>query len=233
MKLSLYVLALFAIFVRFSSGSLAAQTYSISGTVQDASGARVPHAHIAAHAPGSASTLNAETGSQGEFRLTPDAPGTYQIEATAPGFRPSSATASVSDEAPSATVNLTLSPAGNTESVEVTADALAAETTSTQMGESLDAASIESVPLNGRNFTDLMAVQPGIIPSNTAQPGAVIMTGVASTPPSGDANPGNLSSGGQFFGAASVEGNISSSSFGSAVSAMPPRLMQMALRYRF
>ena len=37
----------------------------------------------------------------------------------------------------------------------------------------------------------------------------------------------------QFFGAAAVEGNISSSSFGQAVSAMPPRLMQLAARYRF
>ena len=37
----------------------------------------------------------------------------------------------------------------------------------------------------------------------------------------------------QFFGAAAVEGNISSTTFGRAVSAMPPRLMQLALRYRF
>ncbi len=37
----------------------------------------------------------------------------------------------------------------------------------------------------------------------------------------------------QFFGAASVEGNLSSGSFGTAVSSMPPRLMQMAVRYRF
>jgi hypothetical protein len=37
----------------------------------------------------------------------------------------------------------------------------------------------------------------------------------------------------QFFGAAAVEGNISSGTFGQAVSAMPPRLMQLALRYRF
>jgi hypothetical protein len=37
----------------------------------------------------------------------------------------------------------------------------------------------------------------------------------------------------QFFGPASVEGNISSGSYGQAVSAMPPRLMQLALRYRF
>lgn len=37
----------------------------------------------------------------------------------------------------------------------------------------------------------------------------------------------------QFFGSSAVEGNISSGSFGQAVSAMPPRLMQLALRYRF
>ncbi len=43
----------------------------------------------------------------------------------------------------------------------------------------------------------------------------------------------NLFNHAQFFGAAAVEGNISSGSFGQAVSAMPPRLMQVALRYRF
>ena len=37
----------------------------------------------------------------------------------------------------------------------------------------------------------------------------------------------------QFFGAAAVEGNISSGSFGTDVSAMPPRLMQLAVRYKF
>src|SRR5208283_3064353 len=86
---------------------------------------------------------------------------------------------------------------GATESVEVTTNALTAETTSTQLGETIETKKIESVPLNGRNFTDLMAVQPGIVPANTSQPGAVIMTGVATTPPSGNANPGNLSISGQ------------------------------------
>jgi hypothetical protein len=37
----------------------------------------------------------------------------------------------------------------------------------------------------------------------------------------------------QFFGAAAVEGNISSGSFGQAVSAMPPRLAQLAARFQF
>jgi hypothetical protein len=103
----------------------------------------------------------------------------------------------VSAAVPSASLDVALAVAGNSLTVEVTADALAAETTSTQLGEELNAKKMEAVPLNGRSFTDLMAVQPGIVPQNTAQPGAVIMTGVATTPPSGDANPGNLSISGQ------------------------------------
>ena len=63
----------------------------------------------------------------------------------------------VSKTAPSAAVDVMLAVSGSTESVQVTADALAAETTSTQLGEMLETRKIESVPLNGRNFTDLMA----------------------------------------------------------------------------
>ena len=43
----------------------------------------------------------------------------------------------------------------------------------------------------------------------------------------------NLANHAQFFGASAVEGNISSGSFGQAVSAMSPRQLQLALRYRF
>jgi hypothetical protein len=43
----------------------------------------------------------------------------------------------------------------------------------------------------------------------------------------------NLANHAQFFGPAAVEGNISSTTFGQAVSAASPRLMQLALRYRF
>jgi len=43
----------------------------------------------------------------------------------------------------------------------------------------------------------------------------------------------NIANHAQFFGPATVEGNISSTTFGQAVSAMPPRLIQLAARYRF
>jgi hypothetical protein len=146
---------------------------------------------------GSDLQLSAETGDQGEFRIEAPASGSYQIDVVSEGFKPLAVQTILTDQSPAVELNLTLEIAEHAETVEVTADVLAAETTSTQLGETLDTKKIESVPLNGRNFTDLMAVQPGIAPASTAQPGAVIMTGVAATPPSGDANPGTLSISGQ------------------------------------
>ena len=180
-----------------SSNLFADAVFAISGVAHDLSGARVPHAHIAVQLEGSDTPVQAEADDQGEFRITVPAAGSYRITASAREFKPMTAEAVVTDQAPAATVDLTLVIATVSETVQVTVDALTTETTSTQMGEMMETKKIVSVPLNGRNFTDLMAVQPGIIPVNTAQPGAVIMTGVASTPPSGGANPGNLSISGQ------------------------------------
>jgi hypothetical protein len=55
-----------------------------------------------------------------------------------------------------------------------------------------------AIPLNGRSYTDLLAIQPGVAPVSTLLPSSVIMAGVTgSIDPSGDANPGNLSINGQ------------------------------------
>jgi len=175
---------------------LAAPAFTIAGTVHDPTGGRIPNAHIAIlHANQSA--IETSSGSQGEFRVSVPATGSYQVNVSADGFAPLSVTTNLSDSQPAVDLDLTLQIAVTAQTVEVTAESLAAETTSTQLGETLQSTKIEGVPLNGRSFTDLMAVQPGIVPTSTAQPGAVIMTGVASTPPSGNANPGNLSISGQ------------------------------------
>jgi len=188
---------LFVIFVGNAVARPQTAELIISGTVHDRSGGRIPHAQITVKLDGATSGTQAQAGELGEFAIPVAAPGSYQVEITADGFAPQAVTAEVSPAAPAATLDIPMDVAANTQTVEVTADALAAETTSTQLGETLDTKKIEAVPLNGRSFTDLMAVQPGIVPVNTAQPGAVIMTGVATTPPSGDANPGNLSISGQ------------------------------------
>jgi hypothetical protein len=168
-----------------------------SGVVHDESGAVIPGAQIIVHQPGTAASVTASSDPEGRFGIAVTSTGTYQLEVHANGFKSYMQMLTFHANEPEANLSITLVVEGSTQTVEVTADALAAETTSTQLGESLDTKKIESVPLNGRSFTDLMAVQPGIVPQNTAQPGAVVMTGVASTPPSGDANPGNLSISGQ------------------------------------
>jgi hypothetical protein len=174
----------------------AASAFTIAGVVHDSTGGRIPDAHITVLAAPNQPAIETTSGPQGEFSLVVPATGNYQIQIAAASFAPLATTAELTDSQP--TVNLDLSlQIVDAQTVEVTADALAAETTSTQLGETLDSKKMESVPLNGRSFTDLMAVQPGIVPTSTAQPGAVIMTGVASTPPSGNANPGNLSISGQ------------------------------------
>ena len=188
-------------FLLFLSGVVppvcAAPAFTITGIVHDASGGRIPHAYVAVRRTGSPAHLETTSNDAGEFLVQAPGPGSYRIEITAVGFDPRAATVDLSEAQSTTNLDLTMEIAKLTETVEVSADTLAAETTSTQMGETLNTQKIESVPLNGRSFTDLMAVQAGIVPVNTAQPGSVIMTGVATTPPSGNANPGNLSISGQ------------------------------------
>ncbi len=189
------ILSIFLVY--FSPMLIADPALTITGTVHDESGARISRAQVMVRQNGSSALLTAETGEQGEFRIEAPSPGNYQVEVSSEGFKPLTKLAALTQGVTVVNLDLTLQIAEHSETVEVTADALAAETTSTQLGETLSAKKMEDVPLNGRSFTDLMAVQAGIVPVNTAQAGAVIMTGVASTPPSGDANPGNLSISGQ------------------------------------
>ena len=192
-----FILILFVVTGLFEARAQDPPGFRVSGSVHDATGAVIPGAEVTIRRSEMDSKQTARTDEQGGFQIAVPAVGNYELEVTAEGFALFHEQTAVSLSVPAANVDVTLTVSGKAETVEVTADALAAETTSTQLGEALGTRKIESVPLNGRNFTDLMAVQPGIVPVNTAQPGAVVMTGVATTPPSGDANPGNLSISGQ------------------------------------
>jgi hypothetical protein len=197
MRFSIVFIAHLFLFSVLTTATMAAEPYQSRGVIRDATSDLIPGAAVTVREPGTGLTWSSQTDEQGVFSIALPAAGTYQVEIKAAGFTLYQTQIVLTSGAPSANLTIGLVVEANSETIEVTADALAAETTSTQLGESLDTKRIEAVPLNGRSFTDLMAVQPGIVPQNTAQPGAVIMTGVASTPPSGDANPGNLSISGQ------------------------------------
>ncbi len=171
----------------------------VEGSVQDPVGAAIAGALVTVEEGSSGAKTETKTDAGGVFRMAAPC-GAVTLRVEAKGFAPSVQTVTPDAGGSSAgagklAIQLEI-PTGQ-ERVEVTSNALAVETASTQLGETIEGRTAENMPLNGRSFTDLMAVQPGIVPQNTAQPGAVVMTGVATTPPSGDANPGNLSISGQ------------------------------------
>ena len=123
------------------------------------------------------------------------APGTrYTLTVRADGFREFAATFTGGTSLP----EVRLLVAGNAEQVNVDAGGAATvDAQQTQAGVLLEEKQVASVPLNGRSFTDLLAITPGVVPVSSAQPNAVVMSGVASTPPSGDLDVGALSVSGQ------------------------------------
>src|SRR4029077_18966531 len=80
------------------------------------------------------------------------------------------------------------------EKVEVSTDSVHVETQSTQMGEVITGKSMEAVPLNGRSYTDLLALQPGVSPYSAGDTGTA---GISDRSPSGGLNSGNQSVNGQ------------------------------------
>jgi hypothetical protein len=71
------------------------------------------------------------------------------------------------------------------------------ETASTQLGDVIRSPNIAGLPLNGRSYTDLLALQAGVVPATTITPLTVQGLGQSVFSPSGDLNPGTLSINGQ------------------------------------
>ncbi len=92
------------------------------------------------------------------------------------------------------TEDATLELAERADEVTVAENVVQVETASTQLGEVVSSTQMTSVALNGRSFTDLLALQPGIVPTTTQLPDSIVMAGVTTAfAPSGVLNAGNQS----------------------------------------
>ncbi len=188
---------LFAFLGAALSGASAQQTAPRTepGKVVDPSGAAVAHARLRLDVPGGHwETFAADEA--GLFRLTLPGGCPCRLTVEAPGFEP--ATIPLAAEGLPESLVIALRLAGQVESVEVEGGGGSTiEPTETQLGGVLGEQQLAAIPLNGRSFTDLLALSPGVVPVSSAQANAVVMSGVASTPPSGDLDIGALSVSGQ------------------------------------
>jgi len=191
------VLASVILLTVLSGRGAAAQSGTVAGTVSDPSGSAIVGAKVTLRAEGSSEvTVEAMTGEEGKYVATAPA-GRYALEVSAASFQKFQR-AGVEIVARSETrLDTQLTLESHAETVTVVEESLVPDVAMTALGGELKEKKIESVPLNGRNFADLMGLQTGILPASSAQPNAVVMSGVTSTPPSGDLQAGNLSVSGQ------------------------------------
>ena len=186
----------------FAAGLWAMAGGSISGIVKDPSGAVVPGAKIELANVALKTTFHAIADAQGFYSFPALPVGSYDLTITAAGFETQNKSNIAVDADAAIKIDLTLAVAGQTESVTVNGNnakvQTQVDTVATNLGEVVSEAQIQAIPLNGRSYTDLLAIQPGISPVTTLTPASVIMAGVTGTiNPSGDLNPGDLSISGQ------------------------------------
>src|SRR5580693_4402337 len=164
------VVAVFA-FVLFAFALASASiTGSISGVVLDKSGAVVAGATVVATDTLTGVQTTQKTDAKGFYNLPTLAVGTYDLEIGQVGFKTYRQTGLVIDANSALRVDASLAIGSISEKVEVSTDAAQVETTSTQMGEVIEGSKMTSVPLNGRSYLDLLALQPGVSPyKNTDQ----------------------------------------------------------------
>jgi hypothetical protein len=165
--------------------------------VKDPSGNVVPNAEVTAR-EGSTGIEHKTHSDAGGYYTLPALPvGRYELRARAAGFETYERKDVALDTDAALTLDCQLKVGAITQTVTVTDNALHVETVSTQSGEVIDGRQMAAVPLNGRSFTDLLALQPGVVPETTLGAATVEDVGATVLNPSGTLNPGTISVNGQ------------------------------------
>jgi hypothetical protein len=141
----------------------AQDTASITGTVRDASNAVIPNASVNISNPATGLNRATATDSAGSY-LVPGLPaGTYTIAVSAPGFTTYRATSVVVNVAEKIRADVTLQVGQVSVEVTVRGQNIGqVRTESSQLGETVTGQQIAQLELNGRNFTQLVTLVPGV-----------------------------------------------------------------------
>jgi hypothetical protein len=154
-------------------------TASIAGVVRDPSGAIVPNARILLRNLDTAVENTTITNSAGAYALVNVIPGRYTIEATAAGFSPKAVPAFALTVSQSATIDFSLTMGSQNVVVQVQGATPQLETASASLGAVIGTRQVNDLPLNGRNFTQLLLLTPGASPVNYSQNGGGVNTNIS------------------------------------------------------
>jgi hypothetical protein len=157
--------ALLFVLLVLSVSSLMAQTAStgaLTGTIKDPSGAVVPGATVTLTSLDTAQVRTATTSAEGTYQFSLLQPGNFRVRIEAAGFKPleiPSITVSVTE---TAVLDRNLEVGGQTQSVTVEGEVETIQTTSSALGTVATARTVTEIPLNTRNYTNLLALSAGV-----------------------------------------------------------------------
>jgi hypothetical protein len=170
---------------------------SLLGTVTDPSGNVIPAATVTATETSTGVKQTITSDGRGFYSFQGLPVGHYDVEVNAAGFKPLRRTGIVIDVNSKVAVDAALALGEKTETVTVSESAAHVETVDTQIGEVITGKQMTAVPLTSRSFTDLLALQSGVVPVTSLTSDTQQDVGVSAFSPSGDLNPGTISINGQ------------------------------------
>jgi hypothetical protein len=144
-------------------------TGSISGVVRDPSNAAVPGCEVVALNTGTGIKRTVSTNAEGFYLFEALPLGIYEVEVNKAGFKRYRETGLVVNVNSALVVDARLEVGEIRQQVRVSSAAVHVDTTSTRMGEVITGATMTAVPLNGRSYVDLLALQPGVTPQASTQ----------------------------------------------------------------
>lgn len=139
---------------------------SVTGIIQDPTGAVVPNAHVTLLNKDVGLALETTTNGSGEYIFSPVRIGHYSVSVSAPGFTTTTQENLQVNVSQRLQVNITLKPGAATQTVEVTGAPPMMQTQDASVGQTISQQTINNLPLNGRNFTFLAQLGAGV---NTPQ----------------------------------------------------------------
>ncbi len=167
-RTSLLLVALVLIFVIPHSASAQA-TATLNGVVRDSSGAVIPRATVTLHNTDTGTDRESLSNDSGLYVFVSVPPGEYVLKVTKNGFTSATQTGLHVLVNQASTQDFALRVGSTQESVTVEASAVNLETANATLGTVIESKQVMDLPLNGRNFTQLLALTPGVSPVSVAQ----------------------------------------------------------------
>jgi hypothetical protein len=179
MRVRPLLLVLSVLFVPLLAPRASAQTAAtISGTVEDPNRSGLPGVTLTVRNTDTALTRTVATTPEGRYVIAGLPPGHYDLRAELASFKPHVRRGLQLTVGQALVVNIAMEVGGLSEEVTVTGDTPLVNTSSAELSYLVGADTIDALPLNGRNYTDLALLQPGVLAYPHRDGGSVVAHGL-------------------------------------------------------